>query len=73
MARRSSKRVGKAGKKDPAYVEVHYGQVISYVFVGAIIGLAIGALALLWVLRVQKDNEATTAALIQARILQQVR
>lgn len=70
MARRSTKRAAKTGKKDPAITEVHYGQVISFVFVGAIIGLAIGALALLWVLRVQKDNEATSAALIRAQLLQ---
>lgn len=66
MARRSTKRT--AGKKDPALMEVHYGQVISYVFVGAIIGLAIGALALLWVLRVQKDSAASSASLIRAQL-----
>ena len=73
MPRRTTKRAPvKTGKKDPAIMEVHYGQVISYVFVGAIIGLAIGALALLWVLRVQRDN-AASAALIQSGYLQQVR
>lgn len=69
MARRSTKS-SKVTKKDPAIVQVHYGQIISYVFVGTIIGLAIGALALLWVLRVQQDN-ATSAALIQSQLQQQ--
>ncbi|MFO0702395.1 MAG: hypothetical protein U0514_00715 [Candidatus Andersenbacteria bacterium] len=73
MARRSSKRAAGSRKKDPAFMEVHYGQVITYVFVGAIIGLAIGALALLWVLRIQKDNAAASASLIRSQVFQQLR
>jgi hypothetical protein len=70
MARRTTKRAkATASKNDATQMVVSYSQVITYVFVGAIIGLAIGALALLMVLSANNTKQAESAAL-QARVLQ---
>lgn len=44
--------VQKNGSKDDL-ITITYGTVVFYVFIGLIIGMAIGALSLLWVVRAQ--------------------
>ena len=66
-------KVAAKSAKDNAMMEVSYGHVITYVFLGTIIGLAIGALALLAVMSDLKSDQQAASQQIQARILQQTR
>ncbi|MFO0704740.1 MAG: hypothetical protein U0517_02060 [Candidatus Andersenbacteria bacterium] len=52
----SAKRKGSA-KKDSA--SLPYNMVIFYVIIGLIMGMAVGALALLYIARVQNDYQQT--------------
>jgi hypothetical protein len=61
----------KAVKKD--HVTVTYGTVVFYVLIGLILGMAIGALALLYVLRVQRDTQDTLSTSAQGQVLQVIR
>lgn len=55
MARQKGKTARKGNRDD--MITVPYGHVVFYVIIGLIIGMAIGALALLYVARVQNDYE----------------
>lgn len=78
-AKKGSTKRGSAAKKD--MVSMPYTSVIFYVVIGLIIGLAIGALALLYIARVQNDYEQTlnttnvtnTSDATQSQLLRSVR
>jgi|GEM_PF-3980811 len=54
-AKKGSK--SRAGKSAGAKHDMPYGMAVFYVIIGLIMGMAIGALALLYVARVQNDYE----------------
>jgi uncharacterized membrane-anchored protein YhcB (DUF1043 family) len=66
MAKKQSRGKAAAAKAD--WVTVPYSTVVFYVLIGLIIGMALGALALLWAVREDRNGDLVEAQL-QGQIL----
>ena len=66
MAKKQTKGRTAAAKVD--WVTVPYSTVVFYVLIGLIIGMAFGALALLWAVREDRNSDLLEAQL-QAQVL----
>ncbi len=53
VKRKSTRAIAPTTSQKDDLVTITYGTVVFYVFIGLIIGMAIGALSLMWVVRAQ--------------------